>query len=254
MARLQRDGVELYYEVHGEGPCVLLSHGFSATSQMWRPQLKALAQDYQLIVWDMRGHGQSGCPEQPGAYSLDATIADMAALLDICGATRATVGGHSLGGYMSLAFAERYPERVEALLLLNTGPGFKRDEPREVWNRQADVQAQRFEASGLEALPAEHTAWAGSHRSAAGLARAARGMLVQSDGRVYQALGGHKMPALVLVGSEDRAFLRAAELMAARLPEAEHVVIPDAGHAANVDQPDAVNAAVRNFLAGVAAA
>jgi pimeloyl-ACP methyl ester carboxylesterase len=251
MARLHRDGVELYYETHGQGPAVLLSHGFSATSQMWRPQLDALARDHRLIVWDMRGHGRSDAPDAPDAYSVDATLDDMAALLDTCGADRAIVGGHSLGGYMSLAFAERYPERTAGLALLNTGPGFKRDEPRAAWNQQAKGQAERFESLGLDALPPEHTAWAGTHDSAAGLARAARGMLVQADGGVYAALGRHEMPALVLVGSEDRAFLRAAELMAARLPRARHVEIPAAGHAANIDQPELVNAALREFLKDV---
>ncbi len=253
MPFLDRDGIEIYYEVHGTaGPTVLLSHGFSATSQMWRPQLDALSPDYRLIVWDMRGHGRSGAPADPKQYSLEATLEDMAALLDACGAPRAAVGGHSLGGYVSLAFAARHPDRVNALLLLNTGPGFKRDEPRDAWNRQAEMQAQAFETRGLGALTAEHTAWAGAHRSALGLALAAREMLAQRDGSVFAALGQHRAPALVLVGSEDRAFLRAAEVMEALLPDATRVVVEGAGHAANVDRPREVNEALRHFLASLA--
>src|SRR5450432_2052757 len=110
MPKLNRDGVELYYEVHGEGPALLLTHGYSATSQMWRGQIEAFSKHYRLIVWDMRGHGQSAYPEDQGAYSEAATVADMAALLDAVGAKRAIVGGLSLGGYMSLAFNLAHPD------------------------------------------------------------------------------------------------------------------------------------------------
>src|SRR5678816_4413685 len=105
MATLARpDGVNLYYEVHGEGPVVLLTHGYSATSQMWTGQVAPLSKDHKLVTWDMRGHGQSDSPDDPALYSEPATVADMAALLDAVGADKAIVGGLSLGGYMSLAF------------------------------------------------------------------------------------------------------------------------------------------------------
>ena len=115
MAKLKRDGVELYYEVHGAGPVLLLTHGYSATSQMWRGQIEVLAKDHTLVLWDMRGHGRSDYPADQSAYSEAATVADMAALLDEVGAPTAIVGGLSLGGYMSLAFNRVHPERVRAL-------------------------------------------------------------------------------------------------------------------------------------------
>ena len=67
MPKLNRDGVELYYEVHGEGPVILLSHGYSATSDMWAGQVEPLSKDHKLVTWDMRGHGQSDYPEDPAA-------------------------------------------------------------------------------------------------------------------------------------------------------------------------------------------
>ena len=69
MARLIRDGVTLHYEVHGTGPTLLLSHGFSATSAMWHGQIEALAAHHQLVLWDMRGHGQSDYHDDPSLYS-----------------------------------------------------------------------------------------------------------------------------------------------------------------------------------------
>ncbi len=86
MAMLDRDGVKLYYEVHGQGPALILTHGYSATSQMWAGQLASLEPHFTVITWDMRGHGQSDYPADQAQYSEEATVADMAALLDAAGA------------------------------------------------------------------------------------------------------------------------------------------------------------------------
>src|SRR6201747_29477 len=137
MAMLTRGGVKIYYETHGEGPVILLTHGYSATAQMWAGQVAPLSQHNKLVIWDMRGHGQSDYPEDPAEYSEEKTVADMAALLDAVGAQTAIVGGLSLGGYMSLAFAATHPERVRALLIVDTGPGYKNDQAREDWNANA---------------------------------------------------------------------------------------------------------------------
>src|SRR5207244_11995514 len=123
-----------------------------ASSAMWQGQTEALSKRHRLVLWDMRGHGQSDYPDDPRAYSEALTVADMAALLDEVGATSAIVGGLSLGGYMSLAFYRAHPERVRALLIIDTGPGFKKDDAREVWNKRARETAERFEREGLAVL------------------------------------------------------------------------------------------------------
>ena len=250
MAKLNRDGVEIYYETHGQGPALLLTHGYSATSQMWRGQIEALAKKHTLITWDMRGHGQSDYPEDPAAYSEAATVADMAALLDIVGAEKAIVGGLSLGGYMSLAFHLAHPERVRALLIIDTGPGYRKDEAREGWNANALKTAERYETEGLGRLAAGSVEMRTSHhRNAEGLAKAARGMLTQRDAGVISSLPTIAVPAIVVVGANDTPFLAASDYMATKIPGAKKVVIPDAGHAANIDQPDAFNTAILGFLA-----
>lgn len=94
MPTLDRDGVHIYYETHGSGPAVLLTHGFSASCDAWKPQVEALSQSYQLITWDVRGHGQSDSPDDPALYSEALTVGDMAALNE-SGQTRlATELGH----------------------------------------------------------------------------------------------------------------------------------------------------------------
>ena len=98
MTMLDRNGVKIFYRTFGnEGPTVLLSHGYSATSAMWNPQVKDLQRDFRLVVWDMRGHGDSDSPNDPALYSEAETVADMAAILDAVGARTAVIGGLSLG-------------------------------------------------------------------------------------------------------------------------------------------------------------
>jgi len=252
MSFFARSGVRLYYETHGEGPVVLLSHGFSATSQMWRGQIAALSARNRLVTWDMRGHGQSDYPENPSAYSETETVADMAALLDEVGAKTAIVGGLSLGGYMSLAFHLKHPERVRALLIIDTGPGYRKDEGRAGWNANALKSAARFESEGLGPLKAASAERAvATHRNATGLAKAARGMLTQRDARVIDSLPTIDVPSLVVVGDRDTPFLAAADYMAAKIPRATKIVIANAGHASNIDQPAAFNEALANFIANV---
>ena len=252
MPKINRDGVGIYYEVHGDGPPLLLTHGYSSTSAMWHGQIEALARDHQLILWDMRGHGHSDYPDDPNAYSEALTVGDIATLLDTVGANKAIVGGLSLGGYMSLAFYRAHPERVAALLIIDTGPGFKKDDAREVWNKRALDTADRFDRDGLEVLKSGSRERSSvSHRDASGLARAARGMLTQRDARVIELLPEIKVPSLVVVGADDTPFLAASDYMAAKIPGARKVVIPAAGHAVNIDQPQAFIDAVLPFLDGL---
>ena len=249
MPRIDRDGVGITYEVHGDGPPLLLTHGYSSTSAMWHGQVDALAKEHKLILWDMRGHGQSDYPDDPKAYSEALTVGDMAAILDAVGARRAIIGGLSLGGYMSLAFYRAHPQVARALLIIDTGPGFKKDDAREAWNARALATADKLDREGLDVLKATTRERAtASHRNAKGLALAARGMLTQRDAKVMELLPDIKVPCLIVVGADDTPFLAASDYMAAKIPGAQKIVIPAAGHAVNIDQPKAFVDAVVPFL------
>src|SRR6202140_4189037 len=170
MPKINRDGVEIYYEVHGSGPPLLLTHGYSSTSAMWQGQIEALSKHHRLVLWDMRGHGRSDYPGDASAYSEALKVADIAALLDEVGAVSAIVGGLSLGGFMSLAFYRAHPERVRALLIIDTGPGFKNDDARDAWNRRAHDTGDCFEREGLAVLKSASRERSDvSHRDARGL-------------------------------------------------------------------------------------
>ena len=248
MAYLTRDGVRLYYEDHGEGPTILLSHGYSATSQMWQGQIEAFKDRYRIIVWDMRGHGESDYPNDPGLYSKQHTVADMAAVLDECGLESAIIGGHSLGGYSTLAFHRVHAARCEALMLFGCGPGFKKDEARLKWNETAERRAERLESEGLSVFGDRLEVLLAKHRNASGLANAARGMLAHDNSEVIFSLPDIDKPTLVLVGADDTPFIGASDYMEAKIAGSHKVVVPNAGHAVNIDNPERFDAEMGTFL------
>ena len=251
MAKARLNGIEIDYEATGRGRPVILSHGYGATRRMWNGQHATLGDRYRLVTWDMRGHGQTESLPDAAQYSLALTVGDIRALLQSLGARRAVVGGLSLGGYVSLAFYLAHPEMVEALVICDSGPGFRKAEARATWNRRAHERAAALEARGLEALggrSAEVRQALTYHRSAQGLAHAARGMLAQVDGHVIDGLASIFVPTLIIVGDRDEPFVGACEYMAKKIPNARLEVIAGAGHSSNLDQPAAFDRVLLDFL------
>lgn len=247
MPYLDRAGVAIHYDVTGNGPLVLCTHGYSLTGAMWQADAAALADGYRVATWDIRGHGHSASPDDPAAYSKVLALGDMTALLDELGADRAVLMGHSLGGYLSLSFHVEHPERVRALVLVGTGPGYRNPDARAGWNAQAEERARQFETHGLASLDGA-PGHGGRHTSARGLALAARGILAQHDGLVMEDLPNIRVPTLIVVGADDKPFIGASEYMEKRIPGSRRVVLPDAGHMPNVDQPARFQAELRAFL------
>ena len=263
---LASDGVKLYAEVHGEGTPVLLSCGMCTTHVNFQPQVSALtAAGSKLILWDFRGHGLSEAPADPGAYSLAQVVDDLERVLDWAAPDGpVVVGGLSFGGLAALHFALLRPERVRALLLIDSGPGFKNPKALQGWMKQVERTASFIESRGLRAFldgkasitavglrPELPAAVAAANAIAAqdpsGLASFARRVAGPAE-PVIDRLGEISAPALVVVGEKDEPYLRAAEVMTARLPNAQHAVIPGAGHIANIEETDAFNAVVIDFL------
>jgi pimeloyl-ACP methyl ester carboxylesterase len=255
MPDLARPGGSIRYQVSGSGrPPLLLTHGYGATSAMFGPNLAAASARNQVVTWDIRGHGGSEYPADADCYSPAAALSDMTAILTELGIIRAVLGGHSLGGYLSLDFALARPDLVAGLVLIDTGPGFRNDAARDDWNRRAGKTAARLEVQGLAALGSSAELHSGEHRDASGLIHAARQTLTQRDSHVLDGLPRIEAPTLVIVGADDAPFLAAADYMTAKIPRARKVVIPAAGHAPNVSQPGLFNAELRSFLDEIAAA
>ena len=253
MDTIDVDGVAIAHTVSGRGPVLLLTHGYSASSHMFAANAAALSDHYTVVTWDMRGHGSSDSPERQAAYSAELAVGDMLAILDHVGADRAVIAGHSLGGFLSLSFAAVHPERVRALMLIDTGPGYRKADARAGWNEMAERFADNFDKRGLAALQQSDELSPDVHRSGApGLAKAARGILTQRDSTVIDLLPSITVPTIVIVGSEDTPFIGGSQYMAAKIPGASLAVIEGAGHAPNVSHPAQFNAIAQAFLSGIA--
>jgi pimeloyl-ACP methyl ester carboxylesterase len=243
--------VHIHRTVSGEGPAVVLTHGFASSSHMFAATVPALAADHTVIAWDLPGHGRSDAPDDVSAYSVASFLDAMLGLVDEVGAERAVFLGHSLGGYLSLQMALAHPERIAGLVLVDTGPGYRNDAARDDWNRMAGAYASVLERKGLAGLPRGVELTSGVHSTATGLAHAARHVLTQRDAHVIDGLASIAAPTLVVVGSDDEPFVKGSHHMAGKIPNATLVVIDGAGHAPPVTHADEFNAVVGDFLGRV---
>jgi pimeloyl-ACP methyl ester carboxylesterase len=268
---IAEDGVGLYAESHGDGIPVILSNGLCTTCENFRPQVEAFVDaGAQLILWDYRGHGRSESPDDPAAYTLDRVLGDLGRVLDWAApGRRAVLGGLSFGGLASLHFAHRSPERVRGLILIATGPGFKNPEAAARWSELSERSASLIENEGSSAFVMSRAAPSliGLHPDLPAARGAARAIARQDPvGLVHfqRQIAAHVpsiidelpeigCPALVAVGGEDDAFLRAADVMTARLPRAERETIPGAGHIVSIDESEAFNAIALRFLGKITA-
>ncbi len=274
MPKVKVNGIELAYEVYGEGVPLVLAHGFTATKEMWDGQTGPFSKRYRVVVYDVRGHGDSQAPpaDDPG-YTLDTFVEDQRALMAHLGIAQAYVGGLSMGGMIAMRFALQHPEMVRALLLCDTAAGMASDSP---WYRQIEANrtaietfvrsqgvlavmrnlyAQRAQLTGFS-LPAELPAGVLRHidrlqkMSVDGFLGGGRALGEQES--VLDRLSGIAAPTLILTG--DRDYLRgASEQMEQRLPDARLVLIKDSGHGTCLWQPERFTGAVLDFLADVEA-
>lgn len=253
--------LDLYYEVAGDGPPLLLLHGLGSSSADWALQIPVFAARYRVIALDLRGHGRS----QDGArsYTIAQLADDVAALLGQLNQPPAHVVGLSLGGCAAQLLALRHPECVRSLVLVNTFARLRPDGlqstgrlARRVWlfaTAPMPVVAE-YVAAGLfpkpeqRAIYAEAVARLSRNRKRPYLAslRAIAGFDVRSQ------LGRLRCPTLVICGDRDRTVPRAAiKALSRGIPGARFALIEDSGHATPYDQPEAFNRLVMGFIEGV---
>lgn len=250
----------IYFEdTGGDGPPVILGHGFLMDHEMFAPQVAALAPQYRVITWDERGFGQTEYDGEPFSYWDSAS--DCLGLLDHLGIDRAVVGGMSQGGFLSLRTALTAPERVRALILLDTEAGLPdvetmagEDQMAETWFSVGPVDELAAAIANLIIDDAaENPKWIAKWqaRDKEFLRRPFACLHGRED--IHDRLGEITCPALVVHGTEDTAIpMDKAERLAAGLSGCSGVVKVGGAHAANLTNPEPVNAAILSFLAGLA--
>lgn len=251
MPTLAANGIEIAYLDEGAGDPILLNHGFADAKDLWRPQIAALHREYRVVAPDLRGHGETSAPDDPACYTLEGALADSLAFYDHLGLDRAVLGSLSLGAYLTLEFYRRHPDRVRALVLMACGPGYRNPATMERFNQGRRERADRLEARARDLIArGEPPIEPKSGSTLIGLAHVSRGLM--QNPAALDVLPTIRVPTLVIIGSDDEPYRAAADLLGARIPGAIKVVIPNAGHRINLDQPERVNAALREFLSGLA--
>lgn len=252
----------LEYGDAGPGPLVVLLHGFPLDRTMWEFQIGSIGSTYRVLTPDLRGHGRSVAPA--GTYTIDAMADDVIETLDSLELTAPLVlGGLSMGGYVALSIAARYPERLRALMLMDTkatadtpdAARVREDLAREVERGnsvQPVVQAMlpRLFAPGNRTRRADRLTRLGEQMMrtpALGVIGALRGLALRPDRTAD--LARITCPTLALVGAED-AITPPADMkaIASKVPNARYVEVPEAGHLAPLENPTAVDAAILDFL------
>jgi pimeloyl-ACP methyl ester carboxylesterase len=266
------DGVGLEVEITGEGPGLLLLHGLGGAKEDFADHVPTLARDHTVVTFDHRGHGESDNPADPAAYSLERLVADSLAVADATGLESFRLLGHSLGGMVARKVAIHATARVEALVMMDTWAGPIPDLDPELAQIAADValsqgkQAlkdlmdfvsfletpahQRLVAERPDYVDIEERRWAGLSEIAWGAL--ALEVAAQSDD--LPAMAALPFPVLVLVGEQDESFLGTSITMGEGIAGAQLVVIPDAGHSPQVEQPSEWIAALTGFLSALSPA
>src|SRR5579864_2305647 len=260
MPLITSDGADIFYEVLGGGPPVVLLHPFPANHEFWKPAVQVLVSRYRLILPDLRGHGDSGIGQ--GSATMEKQAADVARVLDHEGVGRAPCVGVSIGGYVLFEFWRKYRTRVEALVLCNTKAQADAVEARAARLQAAADVLERgtepfFESMipklmGKTTLSTRPDLVEGALRmmrkmSAENVAMVQRGMAERPDS--VQTLKTINVPTLIVTGDEDLfSGVQVAEGMRQNITGSQLKVIAKAGHYSPWEQPEEVGRLLRQFL------
>jgi pimeloyl-ACP methyl ester carboxylesterase len=251
MPSIRVDDVNLYYEVHGTGPHVVLCHGIGSNRLHWWQQVCALRESYTVVIYDQRGFGSSSSGERGPAAFAD----DLTALVDHLQIKRTALLGQSLGGLAAAGFASRKPDRVTALILSNSGAGFVPMTPPPQIAAAAKV-ARNY----LELLPAfiaqdkfreRHPKRAYLFESMAqlnaGFDIRGLGELATIRPDIAPIIAAH-IPVLFIAAQDDERASMAMKQASELIPDSRVETIPNAGHLAFFEEPENYNRVVLQFL------
>ena len=271
MPTFSANGVEIYYEVTGQGYPLIWSHEFGGSYDSWEAQVKFFSRRYQVITYAARGWPPSDVPEDPTAYTQDIVVNDLYLLMHHLNISEAHIGGLSMGGSVALNFGIAHPEMAKSLIVASAGSGStNRDTFLSTGQSMADrllsegmvpvakdygttnirVQLRRKDPMGFETfarLLSEH--------SATGSALTYQGFVMNRPTvfELEDKLKSLRVPTLIMIGDEDEPCIEPGIFMKRTIPVSGLSCFPQSGHAINLEEPDLFNRTVLDFLTAVEA-
>ncbi len=257
MPFLRINEIVLHHEVSGRGKPLVFIHGLGSSGRDWKPQVDFFSRSYQVVVFDLRGHGQSSRP--PGPYSIKLFAADTAALIEALALSPAHVAGLSLGGMIAWQLAADRPELLRSMVAVNCGPEVRLKSLKHWWmalrrcvivrlfgmRKMGEILARDlFPGTALAQVRKTFVErWAENDRKA--YVETMRAIVGWS---VTDRIGCMDVPTLVVASEHDYTPVSVKEAFISRMPRAELAVIENAHHAVPIEQPDRFNGVVAAFL------
>jgi 3-oxoadipate enol-lactonase len=260
--KVKANGIDINYEIEGNGPWLTLSHSLACNLHMWDPQMPVLTKSFKVLRFDTRGHGQSGAPA--GEYTLEQLADDLKGLLDALKIKQTHFAGLSMGGMIAQAFALKYPGVFQSMVLADTT---SRRPPNagQMWGER--IQNAQTKGMGALVQGTLERWFTEPYRNSrkdvmekigndirntpvAGFVGCCHAI---SKVDYLDRLKEIKVPALVMVGEQDHGTPpEAARAIQANLPGSELKILPSAAHLSNIEQADEFNKAMTAFLARAA--
>lgn len=254
------NGIDLYFRIQGSGPPIILIHALGMDHSMWDQQIPEFSRSHEVIVYDLRGHGQSEGPDHP--YTIDLLADDLDQFLHFLGLKQAIILGLSLGGRILIRFSLKYPQEVRAMVLADA----QSETPPESVER-FKILAEVAQKEGMEKAAETFFSWPllqmlarrnldrferekerFRRSSAIGFANSC--VAIAGMESLTGQLGLIKTPTLALAGEEDEPYLPYLDLYARLIPQCAKQTVPLAGHLSNLENPGAFNKIVLSFLTG----
>jgi pimeloyl-ACP methyl ester carboxylesterase len=267
MPEVHVNGINLYYEITGEGTPIVFVHEFAGDYRSWELQLRFFSHRYRVVTYNARGYPPSSVPEDPSSYSQDFAVSDLAGIIDALGLAPCHVIGLSMGAYAALHLGLRYPKLVRSIVVAGCGYG---SDPEERKSFQLDSQkiANLIETEGMEEFvktysdgptriqlrkknPCGYAEFKRNllTRSPRGLTNTLRGIQAERPS-VYDLDGLEKMkvPTLILTGDKDWPCLNPNLFLKKKIQTAAMSILPNSGHTLNLEEPELFNRLVQDFL------
>ena len=271
MPKFSANGVNIYYEVTGEGYPLVWSHEFAGSHESWETQVRFFTRRYQVITYAARGWPPSDVPSDPESYSQEHVVNDLYLLLRHIGIDQAHIGGLSMGGSVALNFGIAHPEMARSLIVASAGSGTTN---REEFLTNGQALSDRLISEGMEPVANDYArsdnrlqllrkdprGWEEFHRllaahSALGSALTYRGFIMKRP-TIYALevkLRRLRVPTLIMIGDEDEPCIEPAVFMKRNIPGSGLSVFPQSGHTINLEEPNLFNRTVLDFLTAVEA-